>query len=333
MRWRRALALPLAAAALASTPPAFATTTCSASLSNVAFGASDPFNGWADVSATLSYQCQTFGLSLLANAAVRLCLSIGDGAQGDGGITPRRMLSGASALQFNLYSDASRTQVWGTYPGNHVEVVLQYAVPLLGGSGSGSRTVYARVPANQFSAVPGTYLNSFSGIDAEARYRYDERLLGSATVPGNCTSAGDGGGTTTFPFDASATVNAACTPGFTVQDVDFGTRGLLATAVDTTATISPRCTNTTPYQIGLDDGLHAVGQQRRMRSLAGRHVGYELYRDAARTQRWGDTPNTDTVGGTGNGSVQSVTVHARVAAQATPPQGVYSDTVTVTIYY
>ena len=77
----------------------------------------------ADVSATLSYQCQTFGLSLLANAAVRLCLSIGDGAQGDGGITPRRMLSGASALQFNLYSDASRTQVWGTYPGNHVDLV------------------------------------------------------------------------------------------------------------------------------------------------------------------------------------------------------------------
>lgn len=333
MKCRRLPAILLTAILSVAAPSTQATTTCTASMSDVAFGASDPFSGWADVSATLSYECQTFGLSLAAGASVRLCLSIGDGSQGNGSIAPRRMLNGTSELPFNLYSDAARTQIWGTFPDNHVEVVLQYSVPLLGGSGAGSRTVYARVLSNPLSVVPGSHVNSFSGIDAEALFRYDEQLLGTPPVPGSCSSGGDGGGSTSFPFDAIAVVNAACAPGFSVEDIDFGTRGLLSAPVDTTATISPQCTRTTPYQVGLDDGLHALGQTRRMRSAAGRHVRYELYRDAARTQRWGNTPSTDTLAGTGDGSVQNLTVHARVEAQSTPPTGTYSDTVTVTIYY
>ncbi|MDD3764939.1 MAG: spore coat protein U domain-containing protein [Nevskiales bacterium] len=332
-----ATSLLLSVCLLLNAAPAQSATTCTADMTDVQFGSSDPYAGWTDVNATLSYNCNTLGLSLLAGAAVRLCFSIGSGSQGTGSILPRRMLDGSNELQFNLFSDAARTQVWGTFPSGHVEVTLEYSVPVLGGSGSGTLQVYGRVESNQLSAIPGSYsyTNSFSGSDAQMTYRYNEQLLGigNPSIPTNCTSSGIGGGSDDFPFTASATVNAACNPTFSVQNIDFGTQGLLTAAIDTTATLSPQCTNTTPYQVGLDNGLHASGNTRRMQSSGGQYVTYELYRDAGRSQRWGNTQNVDTLGGTGAGDAQNVTIYSRVASQNTPPSGDYSDTVTVTIYY
>lgn len=314
---------------------AHAVTNCSASMTNVSFGSSDPFTGWSDVTATISYSCQTTGLSLLSSAAVRLCFSIFDGDSGTGSFFPRRMVSGGGdSLFFNLYRDASYSQIWGTFAsGQHVERVLQYSVPLLGGSGGGFLTVYGRIPSNQNTAIPGSYLNYFSS-DAIVLFQANEVLLGSASVPNSCLSGGVSSGLVPFPFFATAVVDAACNPTFAVQDMDFGTQGLLDTPVDVTATISPQCTNTTVYQIGLDDGLHASGGQRRMRNpLTGRHVAYDLYQDVGRSLRWGNTVGVDTVATTGTGNAQPRAIYGRVDAQATPPSGSYSDTITVTITY
>ena len=60
---------------------------------------------------------------------------------------------------------------------------------------------------------------------------------------------------------------------------------------------------------------------------------YELYRNSARTQRWGNTLNTDTVVGSGNGANQNLTVFGRVPNQSTPSAGTYNDTITVTVTY
>ena len=57
-----------------------------------------------------------------------------------------------------------------------------------------------------------------------------------------------------------------------------------------------------------------------------------LYRDAARTQRWRDTPGQD-VSGTANGAAQSLPVYARLPAGQTPPAGAYLDTVTAIVRY
>lgn len=332
----RIFACGLLGAALLAPLPAQAVTTCSASMTDVSFGASDPFTGWSDVSATLSYDCTTVGLSLLATARVRLCFSIGSGNEGVGTILPRRMTSGGSELQFNLYRDAAHAQVWpDTLQGDaRVEVDLEYAVPLLGGSGKGSLPVYGRLAPSQHTAIPGSYSNVFSGIDVQMQFEANQALiLNPLTWPNSCTDGGLYGGTGNFPFTATATVEAACNPSFAVEDLDFGTQGLLNAAIDTTAIVAPQCTNTTPYQIGLDNGQHAVGSTRRMHNGAGQYVEYELYRDAARSQRWGDTLNTDTLADTGTGSAQAQPIYGRVAPQITPPQGTYSDTVTVTIYY
>lgn len=329
----RVLICGLVGAALLAPFPAQAATNCTAEMTDVNFAASDPFTGWSDVTATISYECNTFGLSLLANARARLCFSIGSGNQGTGGIQPRRMTSGGNELQFNLYRDAAHSQVWPDTLQEETQVNLQYSVPLLGGSGSGTVTVYSRIAPDQIAVIPGSYDNKFSGLDAVMEYQANETLITTPSWPDSCTSGGGQSGTDNFPFTATATVEAACNPSFSVDDLDFGTQGLLNAAIDTTAVVAPQCTNTTPYQVGLDNGQHAVGNTRRMHNGTGRYVEYELYRDAARTQRWGDTLNTDTLANTGTGSAQAQPIYGRVAPQITPPQGTYSDTVTVTIYY
>ena len=326
----------LLAAIIALPTAAQAATTCSASMTNVNFVASDPFTGWTGVTATINYQCTTSGLSLLAYARAMICFGIGSGDQGLGNtIVPRRMTSGANELRFNLYQDAGHSLVWPTAVegADKYEVALQYSVPLLGGSGSGSVTVYGGIISGQNTAIPGSYSNSFSGIDAFMVYRANERLLGTPSWPTNCTTGGTYSGIASFPFTASATVEASCNPSFSVQNISFGTQGILSSNIDTTAIIAPQCTNTTPYQIGLDNGQNATGNTRRMHNGAGKYVSYELYRDAARSQRWGDTLNSDTLADIGTGSAQAQSVYARTAPQITPPQGTYSDTVTVTIYY
>ncbi len=314
-----------------------ASTNCSASMSNVSFGAVDPFGGTVDVTATITYNCTTDGLLGigLLGARVRMCFSIGSGAQGDGTINPRRMTGGVAPMSFQLYKDAARTQVWGTLSDGFgaVQVDLEYSALLGSGSGGGSVTVYGRVPTGQNTLSPASYSNLFSGIHTEWRFRANEGLLSLAVYPASCSSGGSQSGSGTFPFTASASVSSQCSPTFSVDDIDFGTHGLLTAVVDNMAAVSPQCTNTTPYQVGLGNGLYAVGNTRRMRSPAGNYVTYELYRDNGRTQRWGNTVNTDTLGLTGSGSPQSTSMYGRVPVQASVPAGNYADTVTVTITY
>lgn len=313
--------------------PATASTSCSATMTDVAFGTVDPHGGNVDVQATINYSCTI--TSILSSSRVRMCFSIGVGSSGLGHLTPRRMISGANAMAFQLYKDAGRSLIWATRFNSEGSVGVDLEVGALLGSAtnSGSLTVYGRVPAGQSTLVPGSYSNTFGGAHTELVYQYNEFLLGLLGFPASCTGGGNGSGASTFPFVASAGVQKQCSPAFATPSIDFGTQGLLRTPVATTTILSPRCTNTTPYQIGLDNGQHASGNTRRMQSATDDHVSYELYRDASHSLRWGNTQNVDTVSGTGTGAAQDLTVHGRISEQTTPAAGSYSDTVTVTIYY
>lgn len=317
---------------------AYAKTTCSASMSNLSFGDISPFAGDSGITATINYTCNISGLlGGLYGSNIQMCFSIGSGTSGTGALALRQMANGGNTMSFNIYKDATYSQIWGTRSdGTYGAVTIALSVPatVLGsGSASGFLTVYSRVPGMQTTLVPGSYNNNFSGSNTELAYQYNEGLLGLTSTPASCSSGGTGGGNSTFAFTTNATVTKQCNPTFTVNDVDFGSRGSLSATIDTSATMSPQCTNTTPYQIGLNNGINVSGTARRMKSSGGAYVGYELYRDSGRTQRWGNTLGSDTVSATGNGSAQSVTIYGRVAPQSTPAAGGYSDTVTVTITY
>lgn len=134
-------------------------------------------------------------------------------------------------------------------------------------------------------------------------------------------------------FGVSATVLPSCTV------VGGGTLafGIVSpgTQADGSVLVTATCTVGTPYTLSLNagNGSGATMTDRRMTSGSDT-LSYGLFRDAARSQPWGDgTGGSTTQGSTGTGLTQSFTVYGRVPASATATVGVYTDTITVTATY
>lgn len=139
--------------------------------------------------------------------------------------------------------------------------------------------------------------------------------------------------TTTSTFTVQVAITASCTIN-SAATLNFGSQGVLTSNVDQTSVLQVQCTNTTPYNIGLNagTGTGATVAARKLTSGANT-VSYSLYSDSGRATVWGNTVGTDTVAATGNGAAQSYTVYGRITAQTTPAPGTYTDTITVTVTY
>jgi len=144
-------------------------------------------------------------------------------------------------------------------------------------------------------------------------------------------------GTATATFNVTLTLQANCS--ISATPLNFGTNGVLATALNQQTNVGVTCTNTTPYNVGLDGGTVA-GSTVTGRLMAGTAtgnagttVGFQLYQDAGRATVWGNTQGTNTVAGTGTGSAQTIPIYGQVPAQATPKPDTYQTTVTATVYF
>ena len=158
--------------------------------------------------------------------------------------------------------------------------------------------------------------------------------LGAAAATAALGTAADAA-TATATMSVTLTIAATCTV-VSASTLAFPTSGLLTANVDATSTITVLCTNTTPYTISLDKGVNGTSvTARQMKGAAASpdSVNYSLYRDASRTQNWGQTIGTDTVAGTGTGSNVGTTVYGRVPAQTSAKPDSYTDTITVTVTY
>ncbi len=140
--------------------------------------------------------------------------------------------------------------------------------------------------------------------------------------------------TATSSFTVQLTIAAQCTI-VSTSTLNFGTNGVINANIEQSATLNVQCTNTTPYNIGLDGG--ANGGTTTTRLMKGgptnETIQYKLFSNSGRTTNWGNTVGTDTVASTGNGASQPFTIYGRVPPQTTPTPGAYSDTVTVTVTY
>lgn len=114
----------------------------------------------------------------------------------------------------------------------------------------------------------------------------------------------------------------------------FGTYNT-ASQLDQTGTITVLCTFGTSYNVGLDagSGAGATTSVRKMTGLGGDTLSYALYRNSGRSSLWGSAVGTDTVAGTANGLLQSLTVYGRIPSGQAPKADIYSDTVTITLTY
>jgi spore coat protein U-like protein len=142
--------------------------------------------------------------------------------------------------------------------------------------------------------------------------------------------------TATGNLNVSATVNKSCSVG--ASSLSFGTISPatgVTTASPAAGSISVTCTFDTTYDVALNNGANFSGTRR---MTNGTHfLNYDIYRNAAATQRFGATDvATDMVAGTGNGdSADSIPVYGLIpSGQAgTAGAGSYTDTVGITVTY
>lgn len=162
-------------------------------------------------------------------------------------------------------------------------------------------------------------------------------LICGAGASGLADAATYSNGTATASLTVSLTLQANCT--ISATPLNFGTNGVLSSAINQQTTVAVDCTNTTPYNVGLDGGT-VSGSTVANRLLAGTATGntgttvsFQLYQDSGRTTLWGSTQGTNTFGGTGNGSVQTIPVYGQIPVQTTPRPDTYQTTVTATVYF
>ena len=169
-------------------------------------------------------------------------------------------------------------------------------------------------------------------------------MTGLGVLTGLACIAGPAVATTsvTNTIAVSLTIAATCVINST-SAMAFGSLGVLGgisgTDVnDATATVAVQCTDTTPFDIGLDAGTTTGGTTttRKMlntAALSTATVDYKLFTDSGHATNWGNAVGTDTSSKTGDGASHTYTVYGRIPAQTTPAPGTYADLVTVTVTY
>lgn len=145
MRGHRTLAVAIVLL-LGLAAPRVEAASCSVTVSSgVSFGAYNVFNSTAlDGVGTIRIACNQSWVF------VRVTLSAGS----SNSFTARTLRSGANQLQYNLYTSATRTTVWGDETGGTSAVYL-FPAP------STTRSVYGRIPAGQDAAV-GSYTDTIT---------------------------------------------------------------------------------------------------------------------------------------------------------------------------
>lgn len=139
---RAALLSRLLAMALAMSAQQAWSATCTLNVQGVSFGTYDTFGNVAvDSAGNIAVSC---------DVATAYAISL---SPGGGSYASRAMASGAHTLNYNLYSDAARTIVWGDGTGGTATVS--------GNATSANHTVYGRIPPAQ-NAYVGSYSDSIT---------------------------------------------------------------------------------------------------------------------------------------------------------------------------
>lgn len=164
---------------------------------------------------------------------------------------------------------------------------------------------------------------------------FPSRLLGIATAA-TCMAGVVGtaqAATTTATMPVSATVPVSCTAAAGTS-MAFGTLtttlALAVTQDDATGTLTVTCTNGASYSIVAGDGNNYSGGWR-MVNGSSQYVTYSLYSNSGYTTAFPRSGTT--LGGTGNGSAQTITAYGRVPAQTAGGSGSFTDSVTFTVTY
>ncbi|MBC8412149.1 MAG: spore coat protein U domain-containing protein [Nitrospira sp.] len=128
----------------------------------------------------------------------------------------------------------------------------------------------------------------------------------------------------------NVTVQGSCI--VTASDVQFAPYDIgAASAVNQSSELSVNCNTGLPYSVAIDGGANP-GNSRRLAAAGGSFLDYQLCKDSACSNPWGDGSSFGTAyEGQGTGAADSVSVYGQIFANQSPPSGDYTDTVTITV--
>lgn len=157
LRLAPVVALAFALALLGACADAEAGITCTFTTSAMSFGNYDPSSaGVTDGTGSVGVNCAHNNSG--STTSVTVALSIGTGTYGT--VAARKMQKSAGQqLNYNLYRDSARSQVWGTGSGGYSTRTLSITGIAKNASKTGTFTVYGRIPALQ-NAQDGSYADS-----------------------------------------------------------------------------------------------------------------------------------------------------------------------------
>ncbi|HEX9163806.1 MAG TPA: spore coat U domain-containing protein [Thermoanaerobaculia bacterium] len=278
--------------------------TCNGSTVNV--GAYSVFlTGPMQPTATITVDCN-------GNATYNIAFGTGN----SGSYASRRMDQGSGgSLNYNIYTDATRTTVWATTN------VIVYNTG--GSSGTFSQQLFLKIdPLQDAPYSGGTYQDS---------------------IPVTMTPvAGTGGPTRSCSFSLQATVIPECrAPATTLAFGNYDpvvANATVASPKNATVNLLYNCTKGISSTVGLDLGSHISGTTRRMAGPSANFLTYDIFSDSARTQRWtnvlgGLVAATSSSKDTPLGGISGLSAYGTIPGNQDVVGGSYSDTVTATINY
>jgi len=108
----------------------------------------------------------------------------------------------------------------------------------------------------------------------------------------------------------------------------------VGTDLDNTGTFTVACTKSAAnVWIGMDGGVNYSGGRRMQVGATGNYLSYELYKEAARTNVWGNTQPTGVDYTPTSKAPTTLTVYGRVPQNQDVAVGSYTDTVVMTVNF
>jgi spore coat protein U-like protein len=155
-RWKRTIA----AVCLYAANPAAMAAECSVNAAGLVFGVYEPLQS-APLDSAGSVGVSCWWTNPPGYSPQNLTVTVGLGTGSSGTYASRSLRAGPNALQYNLYRDIVRSQVWGNGSGGTTLQSASIAVHRHGPAVSQAVTVYGRIFAQQ-DAAAGSYVDTIT---------------------------------------------------------------------------------------------------------------------------------------------------------------------------
>lgn len=234
-------------------------------------------------------------------------------------------------IPYHIYADPNyQEQLQPGTPYNYYNSYILDLLGLLGGSNA-DIPMYFRIPASATHNLGvGTYSDTLS-------IQWEWNICTGIGLLNLCLGRDQGNATSQVNLHLEILPDCA----ITAPDVNFGSAPLVVAFTSVTQTISIRCTKGQDYSVGINDGLHADGTQRRLH-YNNHYLHYDIYQGTGSNQRWGRqalerraASDANVNPGDLDGlSTQGFHYRAEIDVnQATPPPGTYTDTLVIDVAF